>query len=170
MIILLTCEQRVIYVCTFPSLELYICMHLICGFCLIICFALSSLKFKRVHNSNWYLPFLIQTSTTTSNLLFNIKVLYPSLFKLINIFTHSLIHQIHLLAFGTDGLWYCSEGLLLGTLHPTRPGPNLFYVGDEEEPGWGQCFTDPRRKGGSRSLTMHSLDILALRIETVGTC
>ena len=52
------------------------------------------------------------------------------------IFLHiPLINHIHLFAFGTDGLWYRGEGHLLGTLHPTRPGPNLFYVGEEKEPG-----------------------------------
>ena len=31
---------------------------------------------------------------------------------------------MHLLDFGTGGFWYLGEGHLLGTLHPTRPGPN----------------------------------------------
>ena len=87
------------------------------------------------------------------------------------IFLHiPLIHHIHLFAFWTDGLWYRGEGRLFGTLHPTRSGPNIFYVGEEEEPGWGQCSTNPRRGERPRSLTRHSLEILALRIETVGTC
>ena len=81
-----------------------------------------------------------------------------------------LIHNIYLFAFGTDGLWYHGEGHLLGTLHPTRPGLNLFYVGEEKAPGWGQCYTDPWRGEGPRSLTRHSLEILALRIETDWTC
>ena len=88
MIMLLTREQLVIYLCTYPSLQLYIYMHIICVLRLILCCALRCLKYKRVHNSNWHSPFLIQQSTTTSTLLFNIKVRYPSLFKLIYIFTH----------------------------------------------------------------------------------
>ena len=48
-----------------------------------------------------------------------------------------LIHYIHLLGFGTGGFWYLREGHLLGTLHHTRHGPNHFYVGWEEMPGWG---------------------------------
>ena len=86
---LLTREQRVIDLCTFSSLELYICMHIICVLRLLLCLTLRSFKYKPVHNSNWHSPFLIQQSTTTSTLLFNIKVRYPSLFKLIYIFTHS---------------------------------------------------------------------------------
>ena len=79
MIMLLTGEQRVIDLCTFPSLELYICMHIICVLRLILYLALRSFKNKFVHNSNWHSPFLIQQSTTTSTLLFNIKVRYPSI-------------------------------------------------------------------------------------------
>ena len=85
----ITREQCMIDLCTLLLLELYICMLIICVLRLILCFALGSLKYKRVHNSNWHSPFLIQQSTTTSTLLFNIKVCYPSLYKLINIFTHS---------------------------------------------------------------------------------
>ena len=86
-------------------------------------------------------------------------------------FVHiSLIHHIHLLVFVTEKLWYCWEGNLLGTLHPTIFEPNLFYVGEKEEPGWGQCSTNPRSGGEPRLLTRHSLEILAFRIETVGTC
>ena len=88
MIMLLTREQRVIDLCTI-FFELYICMHIICVLRLILCMAQRSLKYKLVHNSNWHSPFLSQQSTTTSTLLFNIKVCYPSLFKLIYIFTHS---------------------------------------------------------------------------------
>ena len=86
---LLTREQRVIDLCTFYSLELYICMHIICVLRLILCLELRCLKYKPVHNSNWHSPFLIQQSTTTSTLLFNIKVRYPSFFKFIYSFTHS---------------------------------------------------------------------------------
>ena len=167
---LLTRDQRVIYLCTFPSLQLYLCMHIIFVLRYILYCALRLLKYKHVHHSKMHSQFLIQQSTTTSTLLFKINVSYPSLFKLIYIFTLPLIHHIYLLPFGTDGLWYRGEGHLIGTLHPTRPGPNLFYVGEKQEPGWGQCSTDPRRGGGPRSRTRHSLEILALRIETVGTC
>ena len=52
MIMLFAREQLVIYICTFPSLQLYICMHVICVLCLVLCYALRSLKYKRVHNSN----------------------------------------------------------------------------------------------------------------------
>ena len=89
MIMLLTREQRVIDLSTFPSLELYICMHIICVLRLILCLTLRYFKYKPVHNSNWHSPFLIQQSTTTSTLLFNIKVRYFSLFKLLYISTHS---------------------------------------------------------------------------------
>ena len=85
---LLTREQRVIDLCTFLSLELYICMHIICVLRSILCCVLRFLKYKRVHNLNWHSPFLLQQSTTTSTLLFNIKVRYLSLFKCIYIFTH----------------------------------------------------------------------------------
>ena len=44
----------------------YVDMHIICVLCLILCFALRSLKYKRLHNSNWHAPSLIQQSTTTS--------------------------------------------------------------------------------------------------------
>ena len=56
---LLTREQLVIDFCTLPSLELYICMHLICVFRLILRFAVRFLKYKHVHNSNSHSPFLI---------------------------------------------------------------------------------------------------------------
>ena len=56
---------------------------------LILCCALRFLKYKRVHNSNWHSPYLLQQSTTISTLLFNIKVRYPSFFRFIYIFTHS---------------------------------------------------------------------------------
>ena len=92
---LLTREQLVIDLCTFPLLQLYLCMHIIFVLRLIPCCALRSLKYKRLHNLNWQSPFLIQQSLTTSTLLFNIKVRYPSLFKLIYIFTHSP-HSPHL--------------------------------------------------------------------------
>ena len=93
MIMLLTREQHVIDLCTFHSLEFYICMHIICVLRLIICLALRSFKYKPVHNSNWHSPFVIQQSTT-STLLFNIKVRYPSLLKFIYNFTHSY-HSPH---------------------------------------------------------------------------
>ena len=46
---------------------------------------------------------------------------------------HTTIHSPHSnpKRSGIGGLWYCGEGHLLGTLHPTRPGPNLFYVSEE---------------------------------------
>ena len=73
-------------------------------------------------------------------------------------YTLPITYHIHLLSFGTSGFWYLKEGHLLGTLHPTRPGPNIFYVGEEEEPGWGRYSTDPLWGGGPRSLTRHSLE------------
>ena len=86
--------------------------------------------------------------------------------------TLRLTHIIHLFAFGTVGFGYLGEGQLLGTLHPTRPGPNLFfYIGEEKDPGWGHYSTDPRRQRGPRSLTRHLIEkYLALKIETIGTC
>ena len=95
MIMLLTREQRVIDLCTFPSLELYICMHILCVLRLILCLALRSFIYKLVHNSNCHSPFLTQQSTTMTTLLFNIKVRYPSLFTFIYNFTHSP-HSPHL--------------------------------------------------------------------------
>ena len=93
-----------------------------------------------------------QVNSTTS-----LRCAIPSVFTNIY-YTLPLTHIIHLFAFGTGGFWYLGEGHLLGTLHPTRPGPNLFYVGEEEEPGWGHYSTDPRRGRGPRSLTRHSLE------------
>ena len=43
----------------------------------------------------------------------------------------SFTHQIYLFVIGTNGFWYLGEGQLVRILHPTRPGPNLFYVGEE---------------------------------------
>ena len=103
--------------------------------------------------------FKFNNSTTTSSQLFNnITVRYPLCNYKYIYYTLPLTHHIHLLTFGTGGFFYLGEGHLFVTLHPTRPGPNLFYVGEEEEPGWGQYSTDHRRRGGPRSLTRHSLE------------
>ena len=70
-------------------------MHIICVLISILCLALCSFIYNPVHNSNWPSPFVIQQSSTTSTLLFNIKVCYPTLFKFIYNFTHSP-HSPHL--------------------------------------------------------------------------
>ena len=77
---------------------------------------------------------------------------FPSIFNLI-CFVHKPLHLPHstLSVFETGGLWYFRAGHLLGTLHATRTRPNLFDVGEENEPGWGHCSTDPRRQNGVRS-------------------
>ena len=129
-----------------PFAWLYIFIHIICVLLLILCSALRFLKYKPVHNSNWNSPFLIEQSTTIWTIHVKIKVRYPSLVKLIYIFTH-FFHSPHSsFTFETDGLWYCGESYLLGTLHPPRPGPNLFYVVEEEEPDGASVSPNPGRK------------------------
>ena len=131
--------------------------HMCCPFNPMLCTTLFSIKaraqFKSasvIFNSTILQQHQVNSSTTS-------RCAIPS--EITNIYyTLPLTHHIHILAFGTGGFWYLGEGHLLGTLHPTRPGPNLFYVGEEEEPGWCQYSTDPRRGGGPRSLTMNSLE------------
>ena len=61
------------------------------------------------------------------------------------LFTDIYLLNLTLLRAGTGRYCYFGEGHLLGTLHPPSPGPKLFYVGEEEEPGWSQYPTDPPR-------------------------
>ena len=62
-----------------------------------------------------------------------------------------------ILLFGTVKFWCRWECHLVGTLHPNKLWLILIYINEEEEPGWGHYSTDPRKYGGSRSLTPHSL-------------
>ena len=131
--------------------------HICCTFNPMLCTTLYSIiaraQFKSasaIFNSTILQQQKVNLSTTS-------RCAIPSVITY-TYYTLPLIHYIHLLAFGTGGFWYLGKGHLLGTLHPTRPGPNLFYVGKEEKSGWGEYFTDPRRGGGPRSLTRHSLE------------
>ena len=129
--------------------------HMCCTFNPMLCTTLYSIKaraqFKSaftIFNSTILQRHQVKSSTTS-------RCAIPSVLTNTHIL-HTSPHSPHSSpCLGTGGFWYLGEGHLFETLHPTRPGPNLFYVGEKEEPGWGQYSTDPRRGGGPRSLTRH---------------
>ena len=135
------------------------CIHMLYVKYWILCTTLHTLFIKEsalfklafaIFNSSFH-QFNSSTSRTSS------RCAIHSIFNLICI-VHTPLHSPHstLLVFGTGGLWYRGEGHLLETLHPSWPGPNLFYVWEEEEPNRGHCFTDPRRRRGvRRTLGIH---------------
>ena len=138
---------------------------------LILCCEIRSLKYKRVHSSNWHLPFIIQQLDNKFTLQLHHNALSPRFIYIYIYITHfSSLTTLISLHFETGEFWCREEGHRLKTLHPTRPGPNLFYVGEEDKPGWGHYSIEPRRGGGLRSLSTHLLEILALKIDTIETC
>ena len=91
--------------------------------------------------------------------LYNNGMSYPSQILCIKFF-HTHLNSPHWIPSraGIGGLSYLGEGHILGTLHPARLGPNLFFVGEEEESGWGHCYTAPLSMVGVRRTLGLSLE------------
>ena len=122
-------DRHVIDFCSFPSREMYICMHIIRVVHSILFCALRFFKYKRVHSSNWHSPFLIQQ-------LYNKKCTlqqhHGAIFPLyLNIYIlHTSPHHIHFFTLWDRWILVSWGGSPIRKIAPTRPTLNLFYVGE----------------------------------------